>query len=208
MTAYLCGTLDPEAAALGVAATEQHIGRGWNAADPPRVVPVRDNCTPLWAQAVRDACAAWNAAQGWVAFAPKAGTPDVRERVPGAVVIRTTQTPFPYNGIAENLYAGGAIASSVITLDESNYLDHETGRNRYPYPARGERLWLVAHELGHALGLPHPSGAWATAPGRGIMGHEHDPADLTGAWARALLAAYYAGDRDDRPRRKKRRQRR
>lgn len=207
MTASLCGTPDPDAAALGIVAPEQRIERGWAVAEPPRVIPVRDNCTPLWGQAVRDACAAWNDAQRWVRFAPEAGAPDVRERIPGAVVVRTTQTPFPYNGLTENLYTGGGtIASSVITLDESNYLDRASGRDRYPYPARGERMWLVLHELGHALGLPHPSGAWALAPGRGVMGHEHDPADPIDDWARALLAAYYATP--SAPRRRKKRRRR
>lgn len=202
----LCGTVNDASGLLGVARDGQRIERGW-AVRSRRCLGVYDNCTPLWKQPLMDACAIWNDAQEWVCFIPQPGTPDRRERIAGAIVIRTTQTPFAYNGITENLYTtGNNIASSVITLDESNYINQETGVDMYPYPLRQERMWLMLHELGHTLGLPHPTGEWATQKGRGIMGHEHNPDDMIGVWARHLLTTYY--ESVPAPRRKRRRRRR
>lgn len=180
------------------------LAYAWVIEAAPHVLPVLCGAGPEWIGAVRAACETWNQAQPWFRL-------DVQEtEIPGGAVntaAGTISVVAPWReaswvGITDCRYDGTRIVAATVSFDDADY------RNREPWPESSAREWIAAHELGHALGLPH-----APAGDGGCMeaGSAGWPAAAPSAWTLRELDLTYGEPQpteDPLSKRKKRHKRR
>jgi hypothetical protein len=138
----------------GATPEQWHLGGG---AWVDNEVPIRVDLTALgttdgWADAARQAMTAWATISGVKLTFVESGTPDM--------VFRFGQCPYYPNAVAcgtfPSPYSGGP--GNSVTINQS-----------YGYFAAEQKLFVIAHELGHTLGFRHTNWSARGEPQDGAL---------------------------------------